>query len=1156
MTLGLIVPMRVDALLIGLIDANEDTYFLPSYADFRPLPYRGGPTVPYLSSVVLNRPFQGSAALPQGIHLHWQLPRALRRGAYNELEQLELPAVPDRWLITRVLSDLTASAPSITLRSWVVESNYLASDAAFSATTIPYVTTSATEKPYRYMGRVYDYATWIEGGERGTYFEPLNAMGYGIPDFATYYPNCRNVFGFHDATLNDVTFSAGQFAIAYIVTGWYSNQNNNPFPIPEEWIYPHEAGTPEYSLCSGAVYALDWPKAAYFRDFRTSLTPDIAIGNTPAEAFSTLAAYKVRDSGLPDVEMLLNALQLGVLPYLGQQDGMARLEEALFNASFAATGDGVLWQVGPENTDEPAEKLFAAAADSLAEDLARLNELQRSFEREDARATSLRSQIFSDWTRYMVIKYSNEPERYPDVNAVRDFITKEVAELSGITTTMQSLAVEIETLRAHLAAGLPFGLSLLALAAPRYYQPADPVVLLSGDGVPPPPPDDAPAIRCVLTSERVSALQLPANVVPGSAAITLDANALPTLPDASRLPYDAIAQLVQSTMLVDPQLAPALASAMAAQGGANNPAVMDFGATAEAIATAPTFVGSFAEPAIAMRAWTSPWNPVALSWRFRMRAPLGTERGYDPQFVLDNFLFDDTALDFEPKERTFATEIQEYTGTILLSPDASINLQRQIRQYLEYETSPELQEILELLGRYPLLAQSLGGFNADALMLLLTMQMPVDDPIAATRASRDFSAVTVHDAVAAQNRMTPMPSATYNPIRAGRMMLAEIILISEFGQYRSVDLSRLIVSDTIETEGSALLPPLRISQPAQVEARWLAAADGRREASTLPTSGPICGWVVPNHLDDSLMFYDGTGAAIGMLAAGSAGTVWLNAPGVSVPVGTMEDAFAGRNPVLAAFAASVRANGSDYLSAMIRTIDRTRVFIAPQNSEQSQVTAALVGAPLALVQARLGIELYGFPSPNQSYEALRRDIESGSVRHRSTAGFPEVRFPLILGSTSQFDDGLIGYFLEGFERFYANAADGANAHIVKPETSTLTVAPADEARVATMLVDPRAGVHVFSGIAPVKIITLPADTYALAVRAMAFTFLTAPVLALPSGVAVPKPAQASGGTWNWVSLVDRENWREQPIGDINFNATLQTPAAILEGWLRLTNTKE
>lgn len=138
MSIGLVVPIRLEALPIGARDTGTDV-FLPPYADFAVLPAQGSSSgIPYLSSNVTSQPFTGTHALEQGIHLHWNLPQALRTGVVDADGTLALPGAPDRWLVTRVLADVSDPAhPAVTLTSWVVESDHLWPNGTYSPTAVP-----------------------------------------------------------------------------------------------------------------------------------------------------------------------------------------------------------------------------------------------------------------------------------------------------------------------------------------------------------------------------------------------------------------------------------------------------------------------------------------------------------------------------------------------------------------------------------------------------------------------------------------------------------------------------------------------------------------------------------------------------------------------------------------------------------------------------------------------------------------------------------------------------------------------------------------------------------------------------------------------------------------------------------------------------------
>ncbi|HEV2734577.1 MAG TPA: hypothetical protein VGV85_07045, partial [Longimicrobiaceae bacterium] len=692
---GLVVPIRVEALLVGRRDA-PDNHFLPPHADFGNLPYKGGGLqAPYLSSLALSQPFTGNAPLPQGIHLHWNLPRALRRGAYDDAGSLHLPEVPNRWLVTRVLvSTADPQDPAVSLTSWVVESDYVSATGDHSGTTIPQDPGGQT---FAYLGRVYPLDEWLAGGGRGAYLSSLTAMGFGVADFSSYYPNCRNVFGLLDASLND-GYDPATTQLAYVVTGWYADPAKDPLhanPIsgadnPFGWLFPGGA-TPAYSLYSGAVWAVGWnPAIAYFPDYATPIAPRVALGNTPMEALSALAARELRGvTQLKDVERVLNALQLGALKGLDRPDGLATLEEAEYDSAYASADGGTVWDVRPlqqgaVSAREARARPYAGVPPAVAHDLEQLNGLQRRIGRQQREAAGLQGQVFADWQKFLTVLYAQDPSAYPPVNDVYAFVSAEIAALDGITGaggTLAGLMADAQALRESIAARLPGTLRLVSLAAPRFYAANDPVVLLSGDGVPGRPADDAPTVRCVTTDLLASAVSLPARLVQGSDAVTLHASALPSPDAGERLPYPAIGALVQLAELLNPDTARAVAAAVLAAGGANNPARLDFAGTRSAIRTAQTaflggtapgdgiaFTGTPPQPTIALRQWAVPWNPLALSWRFRWYQPqaLADAGGsYDAGFVLDNFTWDEDALGYALTRPRYSDTVQQYSGTVL-----------------------------------------------------------------------------------------------------------------------------------------------------------------------------------------------------------------------------------------------------------------------------------------------------------------------------------------------------------------------------------------------------------------------------------------------------------------------------------------------------------
>jgi hypothetical protein len=1188
--------MRVEALLVGAHDAASYNQFLPPYANFARLPEKGsGPHGPYLGSTVLNPPFTGAGLLPAGIHLHWQLPKALRRGAADSDGVLTLPAVPDRWLVTRVL---VSAAGQLTTRNWVVESSYVSLTDAYSSTSVPYAPTSSQPQPYRYLGRVYDYDDWASTGNEGPeYYAPLTTMGFGIPDFSTYYPNCINVFGLYDAELSAPgSFDPATDTLSYFVTGWYQDAQADPLAAgilsgaanALGWLF--DGADPTTTLLHGSCRALGWNPAADYAYFTglAPLTPQLALGNTPSEAVSALTTDPAEDPATAaHIERMLNVFQDGGLHRLDQAGGLADAEEELFRNEFTSFPGGTVWEVRVA-AGEQAIDLTTDAAQLLTQ----LNQQQQQRDSLAAEVATLRARIFADWNKYLLMEYPGGPDTgaanqtLPDINDVHAYIMAEIGLLNQLILNQLTAAeAQVQTLTNELAGQLPPALELAGTPAPRYYQPNDPVLLLAGDGIPAPPPDNAATAQCVLGSALVTAIDLPAGLVTGSAAATIPASLLPPLvPTPAALPNPAILAAVQASLLLVPETSPSLVALLAQQGGSTNPAVLDATGTAQALQAAQTaavtvapppnditFTGSVLQPDIAYQSWSQPWYPLAISWNFHYFPLVALSHsepaGYPANLVVEQLSFDPGTFDYEyPAGTEFSTVLQQVQGTVLLGSGAAANLNTALRQAQHYNPdgpAPDPDTV-------PMLAQALSGFHAALLMLAPTMQLPVADPLATTQSLYTFSNTTVRDAVAEHNQQSPLFNYLYNPLRAGLATLAEVWLIDSFGRYQAVSLAGLAVTETIPT---TLMPggplqlqlPLRLAQPAQLDFRWL-LPDASAPLSSAPGQSPVCGWVVPNHLDGSLMFYDADGTGLGALLVASSGDAlsWASAPGSPAAYTDINAAFAPpTNPVLAQFALAALAGGSTYVGGLLRTFDATQPFVLPASYQQDVATVVLTGAPLALVQASLELALLGLPVPDQSYDALTTD--TGNLRDpltRSTYGFTEVEIPVLLGSLAELNDGLYGYFRPttagaagtyDFATCYAPAADGSAPGVVAPTTATLTLtAGATAPTPLALLLDPRGEVHAACGVLPVKAIEVPPALYTQALSQLRYNFLTAPVLWPNDQVTLPLPTEADS-LWSWVGRRPDGSWTPATaVLPPDQQALLQNATAVAEGWLQLS----
>jgi ketosteroid isomerase-like protein len=489
---------------------------------------------------------------------------------------------------------------------------------------------------------------------------------------------------------------------------------------------------------------------------------------------------------------------------------------------------------------------------------------------------------------------------------------------------------------------------------------------------------------------------------------------------------------------------------------------------------------------------------------------------------------------------------------------------RQLIAWYQAEIESDLQMVVMgaaymRLSASNYLSQSLGGFNDALLMHRQTMQLPVADPIG-FQEYQEFAG-RVRDAVGDATTIAPQPLNDFNPVLSGAMRLNSLRLVDTFGQVLDVNCERVTATNLMATRGSEYLltlPP-RLVQPARLNFRWLSASHGDMEMNGHPATTPVCGWVLPNNLDNSLMVYDADGLALGSITASAVG--WRTAPG-QTPLAPDDIA----NPHLRKMVKHLVGQGEAFLNDFITTIDSALEDIEPENFAQHQGLALLVGRPLALVRASLQWELQGAPALNQSWEAFRLDLRRTV---RETDRFTSVQFPVRVGEYRQLNDGLVGYWKEaggGYEGgvFYAPQSSAVGSDRIKTHADAQTdgdppvavfLSPDSPLQTIAMLVDPRGEVHATSGVVPTKAINIPPDQYVAALHAIQVTFLSAPILTGAGEINLPLPTEP-GYRWAWLEK-DGAAWSEtSALGGVGTGADFAGRQELREGWLKLIEVEQ
>jgi hypothetical protein len=450
----------------------------------------------------------------------------------------------------------------------------------------------------------------------------------------------------------------------------------------------------------------------------------------------------------------------------------------------------------------------------------------------------------------------------------------------------------------------------------------------------------------------------------------------------------------------------------------------------------------------------------------------------------------------------------------------------------------------ETLAETHYLSQSLGGFTQALLMHRQGFQLDIADPLGFPE-YQDFTQ-KVSEAVGLLKHASTLPNNPFFPIRAGAMSLVELRLLDTFG----VELAHLKDIENTAVLASEPLKPLenhhlhlapRLTQPARLNFNWLSAGDDDIERNDHPAASPVCGWLLINYLDESLMIYDQSGAALGYLDQEGH---WRMFPGHASPVlpEGIENRHLRRMVRWLAKKAQAEAAENDGVSQVvphfIQLVEEALHKIEPERADHAgEGVAMLMSRPLALVRAMAQLELKGLPAVHQGWPHFRALIENPGVVDELTLGVETVKLPLRLGEDHQLNDGLIGFWEDAddgeayrgdcFRVPSLHRSTGGTVETDHPILDTLTLGSDGSNSPGlrfSLLMDPHGAAHATCGILPVQELELPADLYADALRQLEISFLTAPVIT-PEGLTNISLPDEPGFHWSWIS-VEKRQWKE------------------------------
>ncbi len=1198
----------------------------------------------------------------RGVYLHWVLPSGLRH-AY-EPGSLDFPTLPDQWLIVR----FCRRGAALQTKAWFVDSGLVVDSDDDPANLL---LERGDEYEARRVGKVVpldEFAPAEFAGEH-TKITAIGNAQTGSPTFTAFLAENRNVLSWHD-TLNDLREPANtgkvpkDTSISYLLLGWYRDAENEPLkalpvelvkqeaPKPDGWLIDplgwlvESAQAPgdlksHRSLFHGMVAHINYWSSNTYKGPMLGYpgSPAVAgtlggsppafkvgVGNNAEDALVSLVSSEYSGGETaPNLWKALEAVIYRQPESLAGSWNAAPRDHTVHHSWFSTLEAGKTWSIRPRSRNEstfPADPKVTAAQtgtsatpDQLA-DLKRLNKLQSETDAASRELVALQQDLYARWWKLC------ERSRLDDAASLK----AEEADCRALIARVKTLQSEREKLLKQLRPPdalplvdalmkkLPAELELRSDDAPRFWAPADPVIVVTNCGQPAKHKFPTP-LPCRLTEQIVSAGEVE---IKKSDKKTFDtASGITAIASSVQKHFGERSETLTS-LLKEGSLVEQAISDLAYRSYESLPPddrvfdedrwqkwtkrLVDDLNLGDQSNNRPTDRIVFGKPGVLniqphrlAELWVQqPWSPLFLDWQITWFPTTQSGQDFGPVWSLGEHSYDYEPLDKE----SLPTPGFAFRGRSLLNPidgrlfDEPLETLRQLLRGDDGQKDkgkPSFPAaVVKILKKYEdvwdqtlgklsgagLMGQALTGFHQSLLRRDVTLPRVMPDPKRPWVFRSRLKALELEvgrlldasiEGSLVGERLAPpsVPSLSttelpFSMVRAGALRIDELWLVDDFGQW--ADLLGLTSSGSTSS-GQVFNPRMRwcedpefIAMPPRIiqPARLNFRFTAAENSLAESDSDPGLSPIC------GWIFYNPLDRALvlcdkdGRLSGELVITTEQTDFRVDWDPGARGVALADiRNRALRAFAESLVETTLTPKPRLHDLLTLIDRALERIRPAAARRDGALFGRPLALVSAHMGLELFG-----KSWTDPRRTPVAEPLEKAGDATLNALRVRVNLGCAHNTEDGMVGYFIAGdYGRIVPTELAKKfepTGYIADPKTAALRIGFGAPEQL-TLLMDPWGSVQAAAGLVPAKSITLAQANLDRTLAQMEASFRVGPVLLQSDRLALPMPA-GDKRRWSFSGPLTNNLAAELAPSDPRYFS--DQPVVAAEGRLVLLNKEE